>query len=78
MITADEFLTPLRDSGHSFVSGVPCSFLKPFINRVIDSPVLDYLGAASEGEAVGINVGAALGGRKTVTLCQNSGNSEIE
>lgn len=73
MITADEFLETLQKSGHSFVSGVPCSFLKPFINRVIDSPVLDYLGAASEGEAVGITLGAYLGGRKTVTLCQNSG-----
>src|SRR6185295_15302124 len=30
-------------------------------------------GAASEGEAIGINVGASLAGRKTVTLCQNSG-----
>ena len=51
---------------------MPCSFLKPFINCVIDDPALDYLGAASEGEAVGITMGAHLAGRKTVTMCQNS------
>jgi phosphonopyruvate decarboxylase len=52
---------------------VPCSYLKPFINYVISDPDLNYLGAASEGEAVGISLGAFLGGRKTVTMCQNSG-----
>ncbi len=73
MIEAEEFVAALRSIGHDFVSGVPCSFLKPLINRVIDSPDLDYVGAASEGEAVGISLGAYLAGRKTVTLCQNSG-----
>jgi len=52
---------------------VPCSYLKPFINYVIDDASLDYIGATSEGEAVGISLGAYLGGRKTVTMCQNSG-----
>jgi phosphonopyruvate decarboxylase len=47
--------------------------LTPLINAVINDRELDYVGATSEGEAVGINLGASLAGRKTVTLCQNSG-----
>ena len=73
MIDAGIFLGRLRALGFSFFSGVPCSFLTPLINAVINDPHLDYVAAASEGEAVGINFGATLGGRKTVTLCQNSG-----
>jgi len=73
MISADVFIDPLRRLGFSQYVGVPCSYLKPFINYVIAEPSLDYIGAASEGEAVGISMGAHLGGRRTVTMCQNSG-----
>ncbi len=73
MIPASAFVEPLRRLGYSQYTGVPCSYLKPFINYVISDPALDYIGAASEGEAVGISMGAYLGGRKTVTMCQNSG-----
>ncbi len=73
MIFADQFLDPAREQGYSFYTGVPCSFLTPLINRVIGSPKLDYVGAASEGEAVAIAAGAWLSGRKSVVLCQNSG-----
>ena len=73
MIPASAFIEHLRALGYSQYAGVPCSFLKPFINYVIDDSALDYVGAASEGEAVGITLGAYLAGRKTVTMCQNSG-----
>jgi phosphonopyruvate decarboxylase len=73
MISARVFIEHLRSSGYSQFAGVPCSYLKPFINYVIGDPALNYIGAASEGEAVGISLGAFLGGRKTVTICQNSG-----
>jgi len=73
MIPAPAFIEHLRKLNYSQFAGVPCSFLKPFINYVIDDATLDYLGAASEGEAVGITLGAYLAGRKTVTMCQNSG-----
>src|SRR5690606_18028084 len=43
------------------------------INRAISSTMTDYVGAASEGEAVAIAAGAWLAGRKTVVMCQNSG-----
>jgi phosphonopyruvate decarboxylase len=73
MIRTALFIEHLRSLGYEQYAGVPCSFLKPFINYVIDDPSLGYVGATSEGEAVGINLGAYLGGRKSVTLCQNSG-----
>ncbi len=73
MIEAAEFIEALSGRGYSHYSGVPCSFLKPFINYVIDEPTLDYVGAASEGEAVGIAMGEYLAGKKTVAMCQNSG-----
>ena len=73
MIAADAFLEPALERGFSFYAGVPCSFLTPLINRVISNPALDYVGAASEGEAVAIAAGAWLAGRRTVVMCQNSG-----
>lgn len=73
MIAADEFIEPARARGYDFYTGVPCSFLTPFINRAIGHPKLSYIAAASEGEAVGIAAGAWLAGRKTVVMCQNSG-----
>ncbi len=73
MIEAGSFVAPLKEAGYTAYAGVPCSYLKPFINHVINADELDYVTAASEGEAVGINLGAYLAGRKTVTMCQNSG-----
>jgi phosphonopyruvate decarboxylase len=73
MISAFPFIDQLRGLGYSQYAGVPCSFLTSLINYVISNPALDYVGATSEGEAVGITFGAFLAGRKTVTMCQNSG-----
>jgi phosphonopyruvate decarboxylase len=73
MIKAAEFVEQLRRRGFSHWSGVPCSYLKAFINYVIDEKGLNYTGAASEGEAVGISMGSYLAGKQTVTMCQNSG-----
>jgi len=73
MISAFSFVDQLRRLGYSQYAGVPCSFLTSLINYVSGDPALDYIGATSEGEAVGITFGAFLAGRKTVTMCQNSG-----
>ncbi len=73
MIAADDFIEPALKRGFGFYTGVPCSFLTPFINRAIGHPKLDYVAAASEGEAVAIAAGAWLAGRQTVVMCQNSG-----
>lgn len=73
MIPAEAFLGPVRDAGHDFFTGVPCSFLTPIINRVISDPAYRYVAAASEGESVAVAAGAWLAGRETVFMCQNSG-----
>ena len=81
-ITADRFIAEAAAHGFDFYTGVPCSFLTPLINGVINgarngtqggNSRLDYVGAASEGEAVAIAAGAWLAGRSTVVICQNSG-----
>jgi phosphonopyruvate decarboxylase len=73
MITADAFLTEARRAGFDFYAGVPCSFLTPLINGVLSDRGANYVGAASEGEAVAIAAGAWLAGKNTVVMCQNSG-----
>lgn len=83
MIDAGEFIDAAADRGFDFYTGVPCSYLTPLINRVIGvrGPTrvaragwgCDYVGAASEGEAVAIAAGAWLAGRRSVVMCQNSG-----
>ena len=73
MIDAPAFVEHLHGLGYSQYAGVPCSFFTSLLNCVINHPAADYVGAASEGEAVGITLGAFLAGRKTVTMCQNSG-----
>ena len=73
MINAETFLDAAKARGLSFFSGVPCSFLTPLINRVISDDDTSYIGATSEGEAVGIASGAWLTGRGNAMMCQNSG-----
>ncbi len=73
MVQAKHFLDEAHRRGFDFYTGVPCSFLTPLINRVISDRGTRSVGAASEGEAVGIASGAWLAGRSTVVMCQNSG-----
>jgi phosphonopyruvate decarboxylase len=73
VIDTDRFLSAALERGFSLYTGVPCSYLKPFINRVIDSEKLRYVGAANEGDAIAIAAGAQLGGTRAVALFQNSG-----
>ena len=73
MIRAESFLETGLKAGFSLYTGVPCSYLKPFINYVIDSDNLTYIGAANEGDAVAVASGAELGGKRAVVMFQNSG-----
>ena len=73
MIEAASFIEAARRQGFSLYAGVPCSYLKPFINYVIDEPGLCYVGAANEGDAVSVAAGASLGGTGAVAMFQNSG-----
>ena len=52
MIEAGAFIRRARAHGFLLYTGVPCSYLKPFINYVIDDPDLRYIGAANEGDAI--------------------------
>lgn len=73
MIEATEFIEAARRAGFTWYAGVPCSFLTPFINHVIDDPTLQYVSAANEGDAVAAAAGASIGGRLAVAMMQNSG-----
>lgn len=73
MIQASDFIGPAKAFGFNSWAGVPCSFLTPFINSVIDDEEMSYVSAANEGDAVAIATGAALAGERSVALMQNSG-----
>ena len=72
-IQANDFIEPARAFGYRHWAGVPCSFLTPFINQVIDDAEMHYVSAANEGDAVAIASGAALAGQRAVAMMQNSG-----
>ena len=73
MIKASDFINPAKALGFNTWAGVPCSFLTPFINSVIDDPEMTYISSANEGDAVATATGAALAGRRAVAMMQNSG-----
>ena len=73
MIQANEFIEVAKSFGFNTWAGVPCSFLTPFINSVIDDPDMSYISSANEGDAVATASGAALAGQRTVAMMQNSG-----
>lgn len=61
----------LKSNGFAFYSGVPCSFLSNLINYAVNE--VDYIMSTNEGDAVATCVGAAIAGKKSVVLMQNSG-----
>lgn len=73
MIEASAFVDAARLRGFDWYAGVPCSYLTPFIDFVLQDASLHYLSAANEGDAVALMAGVALGGRRGVTMMQNSG-----
>ncbi|MBW4596443.1 MAG: phosphonopyruvate decarboxylase [Brasilonema angustatum HA4187-MV1] len=73
MIQAEEFVEAARNLGFQWYAGVPCSFLTPFINYVINDVKLTYISSANEGDALATAAGAAIGGKKAVVMMQNSG-----
>jgi len=73
MISPKSFVEAAKQAGFKLYTGVPCSYLKPFINYVIDSDDLAYVGAANEGDAVAIASGAEIAGKHAVVMFQNSG-----
>jgi len=79
MIEARDFVEAARAHGFEWYAGVPCSYLTPFINYVLQDATLHYVSMANEGDAVALIAGVALAGGKRsphgrgVTMMQNSG-----
>jgi phosphonopyruvate decarboxylase len=73
LIRAASFVEAAARRGTSLWSGVPCSYLQPFINFTIDAPSLRYVGAANEGDAVAIASAAWFAGSIGIAMFQNSG-----
>jgi len=83
VIEAAEFVEAARAHGFDWYAGVPCSFLTPFINYVLQDESLHYVSAANEGDAVALIAGVALGAaqgegkgavrRRGIAMMQNSG-----
>ncbi len=79
MIEARHFVEAARERGFDWYAGVPCSFLTPFINYVLQDPQLHYVSMANEGDAVALIAGVALGGSakaphgRGIAMMQNSG-----
>ncbi len=79
MIEARDFVEAARARGFLWYAGVPCSYLTPFINYVLQEPSLHYVSMANEGDAVALIAGVTLGGDparehgRGIAMMQNSG-----
>jgi phosphonopyruvate decarboxylase len=79
MIEAQHFVEAARARGFEWYAGVPCSYLTPFINYVLQDSSLHYVSMANEGDAVALIAGVTLAGaaerpqRRGVAMMQNSG-----
>lgn len=73
MIEASDFVEAARSRGFGWYAGVPCSYLTPFINYVMQDPALRYVSAANEGDAVALIAGVTAAGGRGVAMMQNSG-----
>ncbi len=78
MIEARDFVDAARERGFYWYAGVPCSYLTPFINYVLQDSSLRYLSMANEGDAVALIAGITLSGGpdqpgRGIAMMQNSG-----
>ena len=63
----------LAAAGFDFFTGVPDSTFKSLLAELEARPELGWVPAVAEDVAVGLAVGASLGGRAPVVVMQNSG-----
>lgn len=79
MLEARDFVEAARARGFQWYAGVPCSYLTPFINYVLQDASLRYVSMANEGDAVALAAGVTLAGDgrggagRGVAMMQNSG-----
>jgi phosphonopyruvate decarboxylase len=70
---AADFVAALKQSGFDFFCGVPCSLLKGLVSILDQDKSAHYVSATREDSAIGMAVGAYLGGKTPMVLMQNSG-----
>ena len=79
LIEARHFVEAARERGFHWYAGVPCSYLTPCINYVLQDESLHYVSMANEGDAVALIAGVALAAdagtphRRGIAMMQNSG-----
>lgn len=73
MIKAKHFVDEALQLGFNLWSGVPSSYLQPFIYHVYENPQVRYVSAVNEGDAVSIATGNRLAGNRGIAIFQNSG-----
>tara|TARA_B100000929_G_C15502733_1_gene417906 strand:- start:948 stop:2102 length:1155 start_codon:yes stop_codon:yes gene_type:complete len=73
LIEAKEFIEAARELGFVRYTSVPCSFLTPFINYVINDNALEYIASTNEGDALATTSGSVIGGQRSIVMMQNSG-----
>lgn len=71
--SAENFVATLKAQGFSQFVGVPCSYLTPLIDYLIDRQPASYIPVNNEGEAVAYAVGTEIAGVNSVVFMQNSG-----
>src|ERR1700744_2435096 len=76
MIEARHFVDAARGRGFHWYAGVPCSFLTPFINYVLQDSQLRYVSMANEGDAVALIAGVALAG--SAAAAHGPGSSRMQ
>jgi phosphonopyruvate decarboxylase len=79
LIEAKHFVDAARERGFNWYAGVPCSYLTPFINFVLQDRSLHYVSMANEGDAVALIAGVTLANgpdqprQRGIAMMQNSG-----
>lgn len=69
---AERFLGYCQEAKVDLVSSVPDGYLVPFIEDLQSSPI-DHISVAREEECFGIASGAAMCGKRSMVMIQNSG-----
>jgi len=73
MTWSDHAVEALADAGVDLVAYLPDSKLDPLIDTVVADDRFETVLVSREEEAIGVLVGAWLGGRRGALLCQSSG-----
>jgi len=66
-------LDGMKEAGVNFAAGVPDAQFIEVYKMVAEDPAIHYVGAANEGEAAGIAMGAWFGGKKPALIIATSG-----